>query len=66
MAHDRTPLVLPEAPADFGRGMDNRHLQAAGFRYGHTSCEAVAKFGHYLRVDPVMRGVEADHEPLGI
>jgi len=42
----------------FGRGVDNRRLQATGFRYGHTSREAVAKFGHHLRVNPVMRGVE--------
>jgi UDP-glucose 4-epimerase len=42
----------------YGRGVDNRRLQAAGFRYGHTSREAVAKFGHHLRVDPVMRGVD--------
>jgi UDP-glucose 4-epimerase len=42
----------------FGRGVDNRRLQGAGFRYGHTSREAVAKFGHHLRVDPVMRGVD--------
>ena len=31
-------------------GVDNRRLQAAGFRYGHTSRETVAKFGHHLRV----------------
>jgi UDP-glucose 4-epimerase len=42
----------------YGRGVDNRRFQGAGFRYGHTSREAVAKFGHHLRVDPVMRGVE--------
>jgi UDP-glucose 4-epimerase len=42
----------------FGRGLDNRRFQETGFRYGHTSREAVAKFGHHLRVDPVMRGVE--------
>jgi UDP-glucose 4-epimerase len=42
----------------FGRGVDNRRLQAAGFRYGHTSRETVAKLGHHLRVHPVMRGVE--------
>jgi UDP-glucose 4-epimerase len=42
----------------FGRGVDNRRFQATGFRYSHTSREAVAKFGHHLRVDPVMRGVD--------
>jgi UDP-glucose 4-epimerase len=42
----------------FGRGVDNRRLQETGFRYGHTSRETVARFGHHLRVDPVMRGVE--------
>ena len=45
----------------FGRGVDNRRFQEAGFKYSHTSREAVAKFGHYLRVDPVMRGVDQEY-----
>ena len=45
----------------YGRGVDNRRLQAAGFRYGHTSRETVAKFGHHLRVTPVMRGVHQEY-----
>jgi UDP-glucose 4-epimerase len=45
----------------YGRGVDNRRLQAAGFRYGHTSRETVAKFGHHLRVNPVMRGVDQEY-----
>ena len=43
----------------FGRGLDNRKLKAAGFRYGYTSREAVLKLGEHLRLDPVIRG----HEP---
>jgi UDP-glucose 4-epimerase len=42
----------------FGRGLDNRRFRAAGFRYGHTSRETVAKFGNHLRVSPVMSGVD--------
>jgi UDP-glucose 4-epimerase len=46
----------------FGRGVDNRRFQEAGFRYGHTSRETVAKLGHHLRVNPVMRGVEEGYK----
>jgi UDP-glucose 4-epimerase len=39
----------------FGRGVDNRLLKAAGFRYGCTSREAVIKFGEHLRLAPLVR-----------
>lgn len=42
----------------FGRGLDNRHLKATGFRYGYTSREAVVRLGEHLRLSPVMSGVE--------
>ncbi|MEX2196992.1 MAG: NAD-dependent epimerase/dehydratase family protein [Thermoleophilaceae bacterium] len=41
----------------YGRGLDNRKLKAAGFAYRYTSREAVLKFGEYLRLHPVLRGV---------
>jgi UDP-glucose 4-epimerase len=40
----------------FGRGVDNRRLKAAGFRYGHTSREAVIKLGEHMRLHPLLRG----------
>ncbi|MGH2990878.1 MAG: NAD-dependent epimerase/dehydratase family protein [Solirubrobacterales bacterium] len=43
----------------FGRGVDNRRLKAAGFRYEYTSREAAIELGKHLRLDPVVRG----HEP---
>jgi UDP-glucose 4-epimerase len=42
----------------FGRGVDNRLYKSTGFDYGYTSREAMIKFGEYLRVQPVMKGVE--------
>jgi UDP-glucose 4-epimerase len=40
----------------YGRGLDNRKLKAAGFRYRYTTREAVQKFGEYLRLRPVLKG----------
>jgi UDP-glucose 4-epimerase len=45
----------------FGRGVDNRRLKAAGFKYGYTSREAVVKFGEHLRLHPVLRGSEREY-----
>ena len=45
----------------FGRGLDNRAFKATGFDYGFTSRETVSRFGEYLRVHPVMRGVESSY-----
>jgi UDP-glucose 4-epimerase len=42
----------------FGRGLDNRKLKAAGFRYEYTSRESVLKLGEHLRLRPVMSGEE--------
>jgi hypothetical protein len=42
----------------FGRGVDNRRFKAAGFRYQHTSREAVIKLGEHLRLHPVVRGAQ--------
>ena len=40
----------------FGRGIDNRKLKAAGFRYRYTSRETVIKLGEHLRLHPILRG----------
>jgi len=40
----------------YGRGLDNRRLKAAGFRYRWSTREAVQKFGEYLRLRTVMKG----------
>jgi hypothetical protein len=40
----------------FGRGVDNRRFKASGFRYQHTTREAVLKLGEHLRLHPVVRG----------
>lgn len=42
----------------YGRGLDNRKLKSTGFAYRYTSREAVLKFGEYLRLHPVLRGVQ--------
>jgi UDP-glucose 4-epimerase len=42
----------------FGRGVDNRRFKAAGFRYQHTSREAVLRLGEHLRIHPVVRGAQ--------
>jgi UDP-glucose 4-epimerase len=42
----------------FGRGVDNRRYKAKGFRYGHTSREAVINLGEHLRLDPILRGAQ--------
>ena len=50
--------IPPEALAQlrFGRGVDNRRFKAGGFRYQHTTREAVLKLGEHLRLHPVVRG----------
>jgi UDP-glucose 4-epimerase len=52
-------VISPEMVGQlrYGRGLDNRKLKAAGFRYGHTTRETVATFGEHLRLRPVMEGV---------
>ncbi len=40
----------------FGRGIDNRKLKAAGFRYRYTTRETVIKLAEHMRLHPVVRG----------
>ncbi|HEV2075132.1 MAG TPA: NAD-dependent epimerase/dehydratase family protein, partial [Thermoleophilaceae bacterium] len=42
----------------FGRGLDNRKLKAAGFRYRYTSRESVIALGEHLRLHPLLREVQ--------
>jgi UDP-glucose 4-epimerase len=42
----------------FGRGLDNRKLKAAGFRYAYTSREAVLRLAEHQRLSPVLAGVK--------
>ena len=41
----------------FGRGLDNRKLKAAGFRYRYTTREAVLRLGEHMRLHPIVRGL---------
>ena len=41
----------------YGRGLDNRNLKSTGFRFAHTTSEAVTKFAEHLRLHTVLRGV---------
>jgi UDP-glucose 4-epimerase len=52
--------IPPEAlnQLRFGRGVDNRLFKAAGFRYQHTSREAVLNLGEHLRLHPVILGAQ--------
>jgi UDP-glucose 4-epimerase len=42
----------------YGRGLDNRKLKAAGFKFKHSTRETVMKFGEHLRLRSVLRGVK--------
>ena len=44
----------------FGRGVDNRHFKATGFRYGFTSRETVIRLGEHLRLARVLRSRPGD------
>jgi len=60
----RLGLRIPDEMVNqlrFGRGVDNRRLKAAGFRYEYTSREAVLKFGEHLRLHPVVRDTERSY-----
>jgi UDP-glucose 4-epimerase len=39
----------------FGRGLDNRHLKATGFRYRYTTREAVLRLREHQTLHPIMR-----------
>jgi UDP-glucose 4-epimerase len=56
----RVGITIPQemiSQLRYGRGLDNRKLKAAGFRYLHTTRETVASFGEHLRLRSVLRGV---------
>ena len=40
----------------YGRGVDNRKLKAAGYRYQFTTREAILKLAEYFRVAPLLQG----------
>jgi UDP-glucose 4-epimerase len=42
----------------YGRGLDNRKLKSTGFRFGHTTREAVLKFAEHLRLRAVLGEIE--------
>jgi UDP-glucose 4-epimerase len=44
----------------YGRGLDNRKLKAAGYRFRYTTREAVLKFREAMRVERIAR---SDQEP---
>jgi UDP-glucose 4-epimerase len=49
----RLGLRMPEEMLNqlrYGRGLDNRKLKAAGFRFRYTTRETVARFAEHLRV----------------
>jgi UDP-glucose 4-epimerase len=54
--------IPPEMLAQlrYGRGVDNRRLKAAGFRYQYTSRETVLLFAEHLRLHPLLA---ASREP---
>jgi UDP-glucose 4-epimerase len=45
----------------YGRGVDNRRLKSAGFRYEYTTRETVLKLAEHLRLHPVLRGGESSY-----
>jgi UDP-glucose 4-epimerase len=45
----------------FGRGLDNRLLKAAGFRYGYTSREVVLRLAAHQRLHPLLRDSDSGY-----
>jgi UDP-glucose 4-epimerase len=45
----------------FGRGLDNRLLEATGFDYGYTTRETVLKLAEHVRLAPVRRGPDESY-----
>lgn len=45
----------------YGRGLDNRKLKAAGYRYHYTSREAVLKQREHMRLAPLLRSAQAPY-----
>ena len=53
----RTGLEIPDESLQllrFGRGLDNRRIKEAGYRFRHTTREAVLKFREAMRLEPMM------------
>ena len=50
----RIPVEMIEQMR-YGRGLDNRKLKAAGYRYRYTTRESVLKFREHLRMAPLLR-----------
>jgi len=58
MALRRLGLRIPTEMLNqmrFGRGLDNRRLKAAGYRYRYTTREAVIKLREHQRLAPLLR-----------
>jgi UDP-glucose 4-epimerase len=45
----------------YGRGIDNRRLKAAGYRFRYTTREAVIKQREHMRLRPLLRGARAPY-----
>ena len=43
----------------FGRGLDNRRLKAAGYRYRYTTRETILRLAEHQRVEPILRGAQS-------
>ncbi len=57
----RAGLALPPEvlrQLRYGRGLDNRRLKAAGYRYAYTTREAIVKLAEHFRVAPLLAGRE--------
>jgi UDP-glucose 4-epimerase len=50
-----SPEMLPQMR--FGRALDNRRFKATGFRYQHTTREAILRLREQQRLEPITRGV---------
>ena len=45
----------------FGRGVDNRRLKAAGYRFRYTSRETIIKLREQQRIDPLLRAANSQY-----
>ena len=46
----------------YGRGLDNRKLKAAGYRYRYTTRETVIKFREHMRMAPLLRSSRGPYQ----
>ncbi|HEV3000459.1 MAG TPA: NAD-dependent epimerase/dehydratase family protein [Solirubrobacteraceae bacterium] len=54
----RAGVVIPDEVLQhlrYGRGLDNRRLKAAGYRFRYTTRETVAKLREAIRLEPIVR-----------